>query len=553
MRTAVVAFCLLLMIVGCAKQGAPGPEASGPDSAAPGSPVATTPPPSGSTAPPVSTVPPGGTSGPAPLESLLPVPAPLPEGLRQVALPAGQPVESTGLYFMDVATGKMDAWLPPVGEYNIPSISLSASDDERWILASVEKTGWLIRRSDGAAFRYDREKLHLTVGPGVILARPAEWQNGGAGGRCALLDDDVKLLSTFAVGGGCTHQHQVLFAPDGKQVALSDFDGALFVWLITAATGEVKTVGPLAAPEGSQISSDRITLRPGSGELVLEVWLTDPKEPGRSLGNLVRIYSWEGTLLTERRIPGFIAAFSPDGKLVSYNAIMGRLGQALVVEEWGAQQPRFRVAGGFGAQWLADSSGLLLSTFRGMKLASATGTLQAAPGRTDDSFYPFGWLLVSPNDANLFLTSATVIDRNGQPRREALLAEGKDLRIAQASWGPTAHSYHFTVMPPLGKGWDAEFWFWIGPAVQRPPYPEEYPLQVKDAAGECLNLRAEGAETAKVVRCLPTGTKLALILQENGEPMVHYEGQWNWLQVKTEQGEQGWVAVNTKSVSYTEN
>ncbi|HYF81212.1 MAG TPA: hypothetical protein VD973_29200 [Symbiobacteriaceae bacterium] len=543
MRTTLVAICLLLMVTGCAKLPAPKPVTPDPAGGVPQQQPAAPPP---TTPAPVATA-------PASIESLLPVSAPLPEGLRRVELDAGQPVSHAGLYFMDVATGKLDAWLPPVSETGMPSIALSSSDDERWIMASDEKNGWLIRRSDGAAFRYDRSQLHVAVGPGVLLARPLQWQNGGAGATCAMLNTEAKLLSTLALGSRCRADLLALFSPDGKTVAISDWDGGPSVTLVTAATGAVKELGPLTLPAGQQVTTTRLSMLRSTGELVLELVLGDRGAPATPTGSLVQIYSWDGRMRSEQRVAGSSAGLSPDGKLISYTVNLdNRLGQATVIQEWGAEQPRFRVAGGLATQWLADGSSVLMNTFRGYRLVSAAGKMTVAPGADGETFRPFDSLIPAPDNADRFLYAGVVLDRSGKTVREVRPADAKDLRIRSAIWGTTAASFHFLALPNYGKGWDADFWFYITPKVQRLPYPDKYPLQVEDPAGECLNLRTQGAEGAKVVRCLPTGTKLALTLQENGEPEVRYEGQWAWLGVKTEQGEQGFVAINTKSVAYAE-
>jgi hypothetical protein len=480
------------------------------------------------------------------------VPAPLPAEIRRVSIPAGQPLESIGLYFMDLATGKLDAWLPPTGEYTMPSIILTSSDDERWILATTQTQteGHLIRRSDGAAFRYDPRQVQLTMGPGVMLARPAQWESGGMGRNCALLDGNTKVLSTFAVGGGCTQNQQVLFSPDGKRLAVAHGDGGLSVSLVSAATGAIRELGPFTAPAGQQLLSTRMTAVPGTGDLLVHLALADAKDYGKQ-ASILRRYSWDGELRAEKQFSGTFGGISPDGSLIAiHESLSGRLGQALAIHDWSADRPRFRVAGGHGAQWLADSRAVLTGTFRGYRLVSAAGEMVIGPGTWGDTFRPFDSLIPSPDDANLFLAAGVVIDRQGQTRQQALITDAKNLRITQASWGPTARSIHFTVQPNFGKGYDADFSFYIGPNVQRPPYPEQFPLQVEDAKGECLNLRAEAAEGAKVVRCLPTGTRLSVPVQENGEPFVNYGGQRVWLQVGTEKGEMGWVAIDTKSVSY---
>lgn len=100
----ISAVCLMLMILaGCAREG----PASNTTPTAPQ--VAT----SGSDPAQVSQAPSPPPAVPArPIEEDLPVPAPLPDGLRRVDLVHGQAPRVPGLYFMDVATGKLmeDKW-----------------------------------------------------------------------------------------------------------------------------------------------------------------------------------------------------------------------------------------------------------------------------------------------------------------------------------------------------------------------------------------------------------------------------------------------------------
>ncbi|HWI51654.1 MAG TPA: SH3 domain-containing protein [Symbiobacteriaceae bacterium] len=539
MRKIVTVFLLLMTLAGCATHPATQGAASGNEPAqvyqAPSPPPAV----------------------PArPIEEDLPVPAPLPDGLRRVDLADGQAPQHPGLYFMDVATGKLEGWLAPPGPNNWPAFSLTASEDERWIVASGQEQGYLIRRSDGAAFRYDPTRLILTAGPGVFLARPMNWAPGD-GSKCALLDEHVKVVSTFALQDGCFRDHKVLFSPDGKFLAVTGLADGPAVSLVTVATGVVKELGPLSIPTGQSLYRADLARLSGTQELMAALQLSAGGEwpPEKTV---VRRYTWQGELRAEKEFPGWDVQPSPDGKLLTFSQSLGLLGQAAVVQEWGADQPLFRVAGGQWPEWLAGGRELAVHSSQGYKLVSTAGVIQAGPPTASGAmFNPFVRLSPAPDDADLFLTnsaystSLSLIDRAGRTRRAVSFPDDK-LRMGVDGWGPSARSFHFTVYIPGGKGYEGEIWNYIAPKVQRPPFPDKFQLLVEDPKGDCLNLRAVPAVDGKVIRCLSTGTRLDLAKPANLDQLMRWQDPWVWVQVQTDKGETGWVAVNTHSVAYAD-
>lgn len=146
-----------------------------------------------------------------------------------------------------------------------------------------------------------------------------------------------------------------------------------------------------------------------------------------------------------------------------------------------------------------------------------------------------------------------VIDADGHIVREVKLAKQPNWLIWSLGWGRSSKEVSFAITPPLGKDF-GDRQIWLTPSLQKPPFPEKYLLMVADPKGECLNLRESVTVSSRVLRCLPDGTKLAAgNLAEApiklNEPTYSNDGKL-WMWVQTEQGEQGWVAVSTGSVTW---
>lgn len=477
---------------------------------------------------------------PVQIELELPVPAALPEGTRQVELPADQPLNQAGLYFVDLAGGKLEGWLPPNAEQVWPGHNLWPSPDERYIVMLGAENGYLIRRQDGAALRYDPRRVVVTPGPANHLVRPGSM-TPGTPTACALINDQGKLVASFTLKSGCAN---AIFSPDGQYLAVSTPEDAYPVSLVTVATGAIWPLKPTAAPTGIKVNGTRLSQH--DGELLVELnWAGTQSRLQR--------YTWQGQLKDEREMTGRSFQLSPDGKYLIHSQDLGVIGQASVLSDWKSGEPQLRVAGGRWSQWVANSREVLISTSRGYKLLSLDGILKDASQLTGEKqFNPFLWLQPSPIDSDLFLlSSGKVVSRSGQARWEALLPKESPFRIGGVNWGPGSGKLHFVVYSPGGKGWEGEVWAFLEPRVQRAPFPEPYQLQVADPKGECLNLRADATVGGKVIRCLPNGTRLAEAKSDPGMGVRWTSDHW-WLEVRTEQGEVGWVAVSTGSLGYAE-
>lgn len=530
MRVRIALFLIvLLLLTGCARPAPTSP---------PETPAATAPSPEK-----VNTAEPRPPAPADAVENELPVPAPPPEGLRRIDLAAGQPADHPGLYFMNAATGKVEGWLSPLKADGDPALVLSASQNERWIKVMGDQATYLVRRSDGQALRYDHRRLAVATGPGVMLAWPPY---GSKEQRCTLLDEQGKVLSRFTLPTptGCSQHPYAQFSPDGKTLAIASGSGNPPVFLVTVATGAVKPLAPFPLPSDVTLTDVALSTLPRSGELVVAL----RAHTATQVSSTVRRYSWQGDLRGESQFPGYATAFSPDGKLVAYSQHLGhRLGQSAVVQKWGADKPLFRVAGGNSPAWLADSEQFLVYSTLGYQLVSATGSMKPAPPTAaPPSPRSKMWLRPSPDNPDLIVTGPAIIDHTGRTRQELRLGGSKPLFVAHSDWGPASGEVSLTVLRSVGAGWEPVN-DWITPKIQRPPFPDKYPLAVADPKGECLNLRSTPAQTSKVIRCLPNGTRLAVASQE-----LPPESSLIWVPVVTDKGERGWVAFGTNSVSHVD-
>jgi len=504
----------LLILTACAKPPVePQPEAT----AQPDKPAQTTPAPN--TPEPANTAP-----KPKVVEAV-----PLPAGMRKVEMPAGQAMTEPGLYYMDLATGELEAWLTPPQDPAWPMGPMETTPDHRWLTMFWGSDAYLIRRSDGQAFRYNQEQHTVTVGPNLFLFAHRSDQEKNT---YIIMDDEMQQVSTFTLDRPTSGSERFLFSPDGKGLAVTH-DQSLT--LIDVATGSITQTLKLQGDPAT------LTALPDLGEMV--VTTASYNEPM----HIYRI-NWQGQLLGEQQVNGYAAAFSRDGKLLATAQYMGDIGAATVVQEWGSETPLFRVAGSLGFNWLPNATGLITDTRLGWQLVTMTGEMGPVPGG-EPGWKWFKWYRPSPTDPDLFLTDTRVLNRAGAVVQAASVPANSPASVTGAGWSTSGDEVHFAVTYPLGRGFDIGMWTMFLPRLQRWPFPETYPLEVRDPKGECLNLRETHAANGTVIRCLPTGTRMEPIGPV--DQAIGADG-FTWLNVKTEQGETGWVAMDTDSISYAD-
>ncbi len=195
----------------------------------------------------------------------------------------------------------------------------------------------------------------------------------------------------------------------------------------------------------------------------------------------------------------------------------------------------FGVHGDVAGVWLAGSSGIVVGTHRGPRIATLRGTWEQAPGwpSPDDrdrffSLYPpqvvnrAGDVLASISFGD---PSAPIPDPPWQPflarqERAALGATGGTLLVRTTFF----HSQEgLNVYPPLP----------LAPIIEQPPFDDQ--LLVEVVADPCLNLREKASLDAPTLACLPNGA-----VAETDDFVLYPQP---WLHLRTDDGLEGWASA----------
>ncbi|HWI63365.1 MAG TPA: hypothetical protein VNT75_16125, partial [Symbiobacteriaceae bacterium] len=330
MRRLLLLLAAALLLTACAKQSPPAPA------------PAPVPPPEES------------TPAPAPNDSgLKPDPA---SGLQavikqastsafqRVAIPAGQPINREGLFFLNVATGAVEGWA--IEGYPF----FTVSDDNRWVTGQLHEGQYLAERKTGTVYNWsmrDAQLISIRGEVALFMTGTQFWLATGG-------------LTAFQPTGIATAPGaQALIAPDGKAVALLA-DGLLL--LIDTANGRSRQLAQVQAADYSP--SGQLTVVAGG----FTVW--SQPESGRVR---TQRYTWDGRLAAEQTTPG-TAFFSPGGKLLAWHGSLLGLTDTLTIGT-DAVKPLLRLRGEAacslpyqGPYWLPDGSGIMVSTTRGPRL-----------------------------------------------------------------------------------------------------------------------------------------------------------------------------------------
>ena len=524
-----ISLCILFL-AGCSTPPAVTP--------APPQPTATPSPLALSTAAP-ATVAPTVTLGPAALAV-----EPMPNNpLERRRLSPGEPVAQAGLYFMQVATGEIEAWALPGEE----SARYDVSPDNRWVTAYARYSTYAADRRTGAAYRWGRNSLHLLAAQGdYLLFRNDAGQVWIAGpGQSEPVALPIRPSAP-----------QPVVSPDGQTAAVVSGHA---LYLVELASAACRAIGEVADPPESSVQWLGLqTARRGEAIVLTASLITGTDQ---SAVQHVQRYSWRGELLDDMTLPGGRTyAFSPDERLVAWQEQLSHLTQAVVVADAATLAPRFRVSGGslcfydigFG-DWLADSSGLIVRTSAGYRIVTSDGDMLTSPALPIAAGEP----LPAPDRSDLIAIGRTaVIDTNGRRLASAVLGPAGSQWSMPADiypWGLDSSELRFA-LPHLGHGGKCEGEYLLPARVERPSFGPLV-LAVGLPANDCINLHAAPGRSAQVLTCLPGGTRLspapsAAPTVEPGESEggVYYLTStiaWTddslWLRVHAPDGQEGWV------------
>lgn len=481
-------------------------------------------------------------------------------GLKRIQLKAGEAITSPGYYFMDIASGQLEGWQDANVAPNAPN-SVTATADHRWMISQFSATTYLADRESGMVYQWKGSDLRLvTTSSGLLLFEETKEQK--TTGWFRITDTKLKTVSRFIMPSGATEIAGAVFAPDDKAVVISRNNWPEQpVYLVDIATG--KAAALKAPPEikgGTPIGVRLYTPVVSQGWDIGYIYQLPPPGPERELEEqtALRRYSWTGDVISDAHMKGGLMGTSADGRLYAWQErVLDGATHATVVQETTSEKPLFRLLGGIGLDWLAGGAGMLLRSDRGFYTVSSTGELRKiSPIPPAEDFFYLDWPQPSPADADLFAAGPVVYNGAGTVQRQATLGKPGGWIVNASSWSPSGKEVSFSVSPNVGKDFDLGNGLGLAPKVQRPPFADDYLLQVKDKAGECVNLREGHTTRSRVIRCLPTGTKLAAgdlsNLNVKANTPTTYEEDKVWMWVRTEKGEQGWVAVSTGSIDWAD-
>lgn len=517
--------------------------------------------PSGEKAPVESSIPKG--------ENALPVHA-SPAVLKKVTFPDSTAVIDRGNFSLDVKTGQVEAWewSDPKDDEERLRFAAHFAPDGDWVWGSRGNAVYWVERRTGKTVTYDSSQVwafaegagrRLLAGQGPQVG--AFWVTDQSFNLVRAFDLSFKGTTEFKLGDGALAG--ALFAPDGKRVAIGyhrvvgGVPADPEVVIVDLTTGakrilagrpDLRGWNPLGAtPIGNAATGDLLVSH--------NLQAVDPTGLTRERSVLMR-YDWQGNLQEQFDLPGQLISLSPDGRLMAVQQDMGFLTTAAVIMEVATGKPLFRVTWSSPGKWLSDSSGLLLRSDDEELIVSAQGELTRAPVMPASKHPVFGgYLRPSPVDSDQFTAGLAVVDRTGKVLREIKLPDRTDLVLWGADWSTDGTELRFAISWPTGKGNLGGGGWRLPSRVEVPPFNNADFLQVKDPRGECLNLRAT-PESAKALRCLPSGTKLAVgdLFQA---PMklnaaVWSEGDQVWLWVRTSEGQMGFINVTRDRVTWAD-
>ncbi|HYF91608.1 MAG TPA: hypothetical protein VD969_05145 [Symbiobacteriaceae bacterium] len=451
----------------------------------------------------------------------------------------GQPINSTGLFFMKVATSEVEGWSLGGDQNRWPQYDVS--DDNRWVSASEQEEHYLLDRKSGVAYQW-------RMGAAALLAARGENLLFRTGSRFWIVRDGFKLITPVDLPP--TDMPRALFAPNGESAVI---ENGSKIYLLNSENASVREIGRIAVDEANVSFA---TLRDGQ-EVVVR---SDPVVFYQSRPEYrVQRYGWTGKQMADLTTPGRLQ-FSPDGRLAVWpDSLLGMVG-VLVVGSGPDLAPRFRLVGADGCPtggpvgdpWLADSSGLVVRTGQGYQLLRADGGLTQLGALGGDRTWEMP--VPAPDRADRFVIGGVkVVDEEGRLLAAAVPhAEGQWYGVRGSPWGDTSDEVRL-ILVSGGKDYGC-LGAVLPPKVEMAPFPTVTGMEVSVAANDCVNLRQDFSRDAPVITCMPNGTRLVAAkppgrlnkgyLDRFDSLMVTNMGGEGWWFVRTENGRRGWVMLS---------
>ena len=478
-------------------------------------------------------------------------------GLTHARYEAGEEVPwDPGLFLLDVESGAVEGWVYSLaglsGEQHLEawraSDDISVSPGNRFLMwPSVlhDRHAGRTYAWDGSSMRFDRwwgaganERLLFWVSPSDTFVA---------------LDGDLQPVAQFQIPPG-----ERFTSPTGGYILVRAAGSSGTFHLVNLEDESNPRVHTWVLPG----PADRIELL---NDLVAFV--------GSAGGPACQVsrYDLAGVLLSNQTIPcrlwdeTSLPRISPDGYLIAA-ATFADLGEAAYRwESVGAVVSIFEAASGtevmrllgvhpswihdgFVARegvWLADSSGIIVQTRRGPRIAGLDAAWRLATG----------W--ASPDDPDL------LFDYRRTPAGPKVVAinqhgdEQASLSFGLPSAAIPRPSYDAGLALVESAGWGARsdtlriwtsYFYWqdyhgfdpppppLAPVIERPPFEDR--LRAEVVVDTCLNLREEPSREAAIVTCLPSGA----VVETDDYDIWKWPD--SWMHLRTDDGLEGWASAD---------
>lgn len=474
---------------------------------------------------------------PAPLADTVPVVRVENGPLKHVTYGPGATVQMAeeGIYWMKVQTGEIEGWQIP-NEDKLAS-GFTPSPDNLYARVRTEERSYLVVRSSGEVFTWDRAKVELVGAQGDRLL----WLKGRD--EFIITDANFRHISAFKVrGAGEAQQVQAFFEPSGRKVAVLTSADLL---LVDVATGKAER------------------LSDGSGNL--RYFGTGDGFVHQSVSNGATYqYDWSGKLVGKyHRAVGFL---SPDGSTYAYSDLVAGFLPVIHLTRAGEVQPFARVLDasacyGFGSSnhWVSAGAGLLVNTKQGIRILE-NGKLSPVPGLRNEAYVnplpsPAGDGLIFNNawDGNSDTQLLEVLDASGRQLSQVKIQRAhnainlyRSLDPWGLSTGQAPTEVRFAAARIGGTGGPCgDFGPLVAPKFQGVPFGDVLVLEVQ-GTGDCLNMRSAPGLKGEVVACLKDGARLTVKVPTGGPSSSHWwEDGHFWVPVVTGDGVAGWVAITS--------
>ena len=461
-------------------------------------------------------------------------------GLTHVRYAAGEEVPwEAGFFLLDVATGAVEGWVVSEGDsvdeegkaVGTVSVHLSLSPGNRFLLLPGDA---LHDRMTGRTYAGARVVVQSSY-PNDLVG----WGSGsderlvlssGTEQAYVVVNGEMQAVAQLAGASANLWPHpegRYLFAHDRSQLQLFDLQEASTAVALTPSIS-----WPLDWVTWTKKFDSAWVVPFDGGLAVIEAIDSSTCRIAR--------YSAVGLTHADHQYPcwqdyGPFIDISPDGRSIAiarsgipndYDALTQVTGISVFDATTGEELLRIRGAGQPGesgrlaGSWLANSSGIVVGTSRGVRLVTLAGQWESVPG------------LPTPGDPDLFVQETTVRNREGQVL--ATLEFGppsREIRGGRSTWvdrGSTSRELRVKtgIFYESGVPWG----LYTDAAIERPPFDDR--VLVRVVVDTCLNLREAPSLTATILTCLPNGTVV-----ETGD------FQTSWTHIRTDDGLEGWASA----------